>query len=80
MCVSEVFLPFSGGGLLVGLQWHINQNKIVVDFLWITFYSLEEVTSLLREKLCFFLSLLQSLRNLLCLTRLELKAWSPHKS
>ena len=46
---------FPEGGLLIELQWHVNQNKIVAGFLQITFYSLGKVTRLLHEKLCFFL-------------------------
>ena len=45
------------GGLLVELQWHVNQNKIAVGFLKIAFYSLGKVISLLGEKSAF-LSLL----------------------
>ena len=52
---------FTEGGVLVELQWHMNQNKIVVGFLLITLKSLGKVTSLLRDNLCFFLSSLQNL-------------------
>ena len=51
---------FPEGGPLVEQQWHVNQNKIAVGFLWITFYSLKKVTNL-TEKVFFFLSLLQNL-------------------
>ena len=34
--------------------WYVNQNKIAVGFLKITFYSLEKVISLLDEKVCVF--------------------------
>ena len=40
-------------GLLVELQWHVNQNKMAVGFRKTTSYSLEKVTSLLGEKVCF---------------------------
>ena len=73
---------FTGGRLLVELQWHVNQNKIAVGFLKITFYSLGKVTSLLGEKLVFSTiaskPLTYSLTDI-CRTRLELKAWSPYK-
>ena len=35
------------------LQWYVYQNKVAVDFLEITFYSLRKVTSLLGEKSMF---------------------------
>ena len=62
----------------------VNENKIAVGLLEITFYSLEKVISLLDEKACVFSviasqSLKSSLFNIFR-TRLELKAWSPYKS
>ena len=65
------------------LQWYIYQIKVAVGFLEITLYSLGKVTSLLGEKVCSFLSLLQNLKMKsslfdICRTRLELKAWSPY--
>ena len=41
------------GGLLVELQFHVNQNKTPVGFLKLTFYSMRKVTSLLDEKSAF---------------------------
>ena len=41
-------------GLPIEQQRHVNQNKITIGFLKITFYSLEKVTSLLGEKSVFF--------------------------
>ena len=70
-------------GLLVELQWHVNENKIVVGFLKITFYALRKVTSSLAEKVCFSFIALKSLKSALfgiLRTRLELKAWSPYES
>ena len=54
-------------GLLVKLQWDVYQNKIAEGFLRTTFNSLGKVTNLLDKK-SVFLSLLQSLLNLPCLT------------
>ena len=42
------------GGLILDLQWHVYQNKIVVGFLKIISYSLVKVTCLLGEKFAFF--------------------------
>ena len=72
------------GDLLVELQWYVNQNKIAVGFLEITFYLLGKVTSLLGERSAFFSviaskSFKSSLFGIFR-TRLELKAWSPLKS
>ena len=49
-------------GLHVELQWQVNQNKIAVGLLKITFYSLGKV-----QVYCF-LSLLRNLLNIPCLT------------
>ena len=46
------------GGLFVELQWYVNQNKMAVGFLKVTCYSLWKETSLLGEKVLYFLSLL----------------------
>ena len=46
------------GGLLAELQWHVNKNKMALGFLKTTCYSLGKVTSVLGEKVCYFLSLL----------------------
>ena len=61
------------------LQWYIYQNKVVVGFLKITFYSLEKlywvkksVFSVIASKSLKF-SLFDIWR-----TKLELKAWSPY--
>ena len=45
------------------LQWHVNQNKMAVDFLKTTCYPLGKVTSLLGEKLCFSVIALKSLKS-----------------
>ena len=65
------------------MQWQVNENKIAVGFLEITFYLLEKVISLLDEKACVFSVMAsQSLKSLFNVfgTRLELKAWSSYKS
>ena len=71
--MAKYFYHFTKGGVLVELQWHMNQNKIVVGFLLITLKSLGKVTSLLITSKSLKSSLLDIVR-----TRLELKAWSPH--
>ena len=67
----------------VELQWHVDQNKIAVSFLKITFNSLEKVTSLLGEKFVFFCHCFKIFEIFLFdifRTRLQLKTWSPYKS
>ena len=51
--VAMKFFYHFTGGLLVELQWQVNQNKMAVGFLETTCYSLGKVTSLLGEKVCF---------------------------
>ena len=38
----KYYYHFPGGGLLVELQWHVNQNKIAVGFLKITMLFTQE--------------------------------------
>ena len=57
---SEVYLQFSGGGFLVELQWHVDQNKMAVGFLKTTCYSLGKI-QVYRVKKSVFLSLLLNL-------------------
>ena len=67
--------------IFVELQWHVNQNKIVVGFLWITFYLLGKVTSLLCENFAFSVIASESSKSsLLDTVRRRLKTWSPYKS
>ena len=64
------------GALLVELQWYVNQNKIAVGLLKITFYSLGKVRSLLGGKVCFSVIASKSLKSSLLdvfRTRLRLK-------
>ena len=70
-------------GLLVELQWHVNQNKIAVGFLEITFILLVKVISLLGEKSVFSAITSKPLKSSLFdifRARLELKSLSPYQS
>ena len=83
MSVTAKYSYYFPEGLLVELQWHVNQNKMVVGFLKTSCDSLGKVTSLLGESVCFSAITLKSLKSSLFnifRTRLELKALSPFKS
>ena len=53
------------GSLHEEIQWHVNQNKMAVDFLKITCYSLGKVTSLLGGKVCLICPCFKILENFL---------------
>ena len=55
---------FLRGGLLLLLQWYVNQNKIALGFPKINFIHSRKVTSFLSEKVCFSVIASKSLKLL----------------